>query len=99
MQTKHLISADEFCVHYRVEHSFLVALQQTGLIEVETVNESSFIDPESLFELEKFARLHYDLDINVEGIEAISYLLQRIRDLQDEITALKNRLSLYEEAE
>jgi PleD family two-component response regulator len=36
------------------------------------------------------------MDINVEGIEAVSHLLERIQRLQDELTGLKNRLRLYE---
>jgi hypothetical protein len=42
-------------------------------------------------------RLHYDLDINLEGIEAITYLLNRVKNMQAEIIALKNRLRLYED--
>jgi hypothetical protein len=36
------------------------------------------------------------LDINLEGIETVNYLLQRINVLQDEITLLKNKLGIYE---
>jgi hypothetical protein len=36
--------------------------------------------------------LHYDLDINIEGIEAISHLLDRVDNLQRELITLKNRL-------
>ncbi|HEX2683135.1 MAG TPA: hypothetical protein VHL77_04350 [Ferruginibacter sp.] len=36
------------------------------------------------------------MDINLEGIEAISYLLNRMNDLQQEILRLNNRLSIYE---
>ncbi len=42
-------------------------------------------------------RLHYDMEINVEGIEAINYLLQRMKTLQAEMVSLKNRLRLYED--
>ena len=50
----------------------------------------------SFSNLEKFIRLYYELDINLEGIETITHLLQRINSLQDEIIILKNRLRLYE---
>jgi hypothetical protein len=49
-----------------------------------------------LNELEKIIRLYYELDINLEGIETVIHLLQRINDMQDEITLLKNRLRLHE---
>ncbi len=99
MQTTHLISADEFCIHHQVEYSFINSLAQYGLIEVKTIEENRFIEPEKLTELEKFVRLHYDLDINLEGIEAITYLLEKVKDLQDEVNTLKNRLRLFEEIE
>ena len=44
----------------------------------------------------KFVRFYYDLDINLEGIKTINYLLQRIESLQNEIVVLKNRLRFYE---
>ena len=37
-----------------------------------------------------------ELDINLEGIETITYLLQRMHDMQREIATLENRLSMYE---
>ena len=94
---EHLISTDEFCTHYKVEYSFIDSLQQHGLIEVTTIDDNSFIDHDHLKNVEKLVRLHYDLDINLEGIEAITYLLNRVKEMQDEIIALKNRLSIYED--
>ena len=97
MQTEYLIAVNEICAHHNVEMSFIRSLQANGLLEVSTIEETSFIDAGQLRQLEKFIRFYYELDINLEGIETITYLLQRITSLQDEITALKNRLRLYEE--
>jgi hypothetical protein len=96
MQTKYLIAVDEFCSNNNIEISFISSLQQTGLIEITTVKETGFIDPGQLQQLERFIRLYYDLDINLEGIETITHLLQRINSLQDEIIVLRNRLRFYE---
>ncbi len=96
---EHLISTNEFCTHYKVEYSFIDSLQQHGLIEIITIDEHSFIDHDHLKNVEKLVRLHYDLDINMEGIEAITYLLNRVKNMQQEILSLKNRLRLYEEDE
>jgi hypothetical protein len=41
-------------------------------------------------------RLHFDMDINIEGIETITHLLERIEQMQQEITQLKNRVGVYE---
>ncbi|HEY8687945.1 MAG TPA: chaperone modulator CbpM [Chitinophagaceae bacterium] len=94
---EHLISTDEFCSHYKVEYSFITALQQNGLIEIITIDQHSFIDHDHLINVERLVRLHYDLDINLEGIEAITYLLNRVKNMQAEIIALKNKLSVYED--
>jgi hypothetical protein len=96
MQTEYLIAVDEFCANHNIEISFLGSLQQNGLIEITTIQEAEFIDAGQLQQLEKFIRFYYELDINIEGIETITHLLQRVKSLQDEIIALKNRLRLYE---
>ena len=96
MQTGYLVAVDEFCASHNIEISFISSLQQNGLIEITTIKQTGFIDAEQLPQVEKFIRFHYELDINIEGIETISHMLDRIRNMQDEITALRNRLRLYE---
>ena len=95
-QTEYLIAVDEFCSNRNIDISFIGSLQQTGLIEITAINETGFIDSGQLQQIEKIIRLYYDLDINLEGIETITHLLQKITSLQDEIIALKNRLRIYE---
>ena len=94
---ENLISAREFCEKYNVEISFIHSLKDTGLIEITTIDETGYIMSSQLQELEKIIHLHYDLDINIEGIETINHLLERIKDLRDEITMLRNRLRIYED--
>jgi hypothetical protein len=96
METEYLISIDEFCANHNIEISFISSLQQSGLIEITTVREAGFIEADQLKQLEKFIRLYYELDINLEGIETINYLLQRINLMQHEIVALRNKLRIYE---
>ena len=97
MRTSRLISADDFCTYHKVEYSFINSLEQMGLIEITTIKQNRFIDTQRLLDLEKFVRLHYELEINLEGIEAITHLLQKVKSLQEEVNSLKSRLSLYEE--
>ncbi|MEO6583965.1 MAG: chaperone modulator CbpM [Ferruginibacter sp.] len=92
-----LISTHDFCNYYKVEASFISSLQEHGLIEITTIEQNSFIDLDHLKNVEKFIRLHYDLDINLEGIEAITYLLNRLKYMEEEIILLKNRLAMYED--
>ncbi len=96
METEYLIAIDEFCASHNIEISFIASLQESGLVKITTIKESAFIEADQLRQLEKFVRLYYELDINLEGIETINYLLQRIGSLQDEITSLKNKLRIYE---
>lgn len=96
MQKELLISVDEFCTNHNIKTSFISTLQKNGLIEIITIKESVFVDREQLKQLEKIVRLYYELDINMEGIETISYLLQKIISMQDEMMVLRNRLRLYE---
>ena len=93
---KKLIPANEFCANYNVSISFIRSLQETGLMETTTIEETEYIPANRLQELEKIVRLYYDMDINLEGIESIIHLLQQINSMQDEITFLRNRLRLYE---
>ena len=70
-------------------------LQQSGLIETTIIQNITFIDTAELLNMEKIIRLHYDLDINIEGIEAITSLLNRMEAMKNEIIYLKNKLSFY----
>jgi len=96
MQIKNYIAVNEFCSNHNIEVSFISSLQETGLIEIAVVEETAFLDADQLQQVEKFMRFYYDLDINLEGIETITHLLQRMNAMQDEIISLRNRLSLYE---
>jgi len=96
MSTTHLIAANEFCIYHNIEPSFIYSLQQSGLIELTVVEEKPFVDESELPQLEKLVRLHREMDINLEGIETITYLLQRMNEMQRQIVALQNRLSMYE---
>jgi hypothetical protein len=96
MNKGNMIPADEFCASHNIEITFINSLQEAGLIEVTTIRETEYIHENQLNELEKIVRLYYEMDINFEGIETVIHLLQKINDMQDEITLLKNRLRLYE---
>ena len=93
---KDLIAVSEFCILQNVDISFIHSLDEYGLIEITTIDETGFLQANQLSEVERMTRLHRDLKINLEGIEAINHLIEKIKIMQDEINALKNRLHLYE---
>jgi chaperone modulatory protein CbpM len=96
MSKENMIPVIEFCDNHNIEISFVSSLQEAGLIEITTVEETEYIYESQLCDLEKIVRLYYDLDINLGGIEAVINLLERMSEMQDEITRLRNRLRLYE---
>jgi hypothetical protein len=92
MKTDHLIRIEHFCEHYKVEFSFINTLHELGLINVVVVDDSTYLPVDDLREIEKLVHLHYELGINIEGIDVISNLLNQIANLQEELTAAKNKL-------
>ena len=92
MENDELIPTEDFCMYNNIEYSFIHSLEDSGLISVTSVERTTYISADDLQKLEKFARLHYDLDINIEGIETIHYLLEKIQEMQKEILNLKNSI-------
>ena len=96
MQTEQLILLETFCIEYPVEFSFIQLLIEHGLVQITTLEEQSYIPESELPQIEKIIRLHNDLEINLEGVEVINYLLAKLQQQQDEINALQNKLRFFE---
>lgn len=96
MNPEDLIPTDEICIRYQVERTFVSSLYESGLIEIVTVEETEYVHCDEISEFERLRRLHYELDINLEGLEAIQHLLGQVKKLQKQNRRLKNRLGLYE---
>jgi len=96
MSSDQLIPAGEFCTFHRVELAFLQNLHDSGLIALTIHDGAFFLDAEQLVAVEKFARWHYELAINPEGIEALSHVLERLDQLLAENQRLHNRLRRWE---
>jgi len=97
MQPGNMIVLDEFCASHQLEISFIRSLEEHGLIETIVVNETLCVPGQELSKLEQIVRLHQELNINPEGIDAINILLKRMENMQNEMTELRNRLNFYEE--
>ncbi len=96
MQNEEMINTLDCCTYYNIEYSFITSLQQHGLLEVTTIQETVFIPAHELQKLEKLIRLHYEMDINLEGIETITYLLEKVEHMQHDMMQMQNRLRVYE---
>ncbi|WP_242158909.1 chaperone modulator CbpM [Aestuariivivens sediminis] len=97
MERTDLIPVQLVCRHYKIPLAFMDTLQEFQLIEITVLKDDLFIHKRELNKVEKIVRLHYDLDINIEGIDAIHNLLEQVHALKQEIRALHNRLRLYED--
>ncbi len=89
METANKISIEQCCVYYNIETSFVQKLDEHGLIELIHSDETLYISFEQLSDLEKYMHLHYELEINIEGLETIKHLLNKVHQLQKEVNRLK----------
>jgi hypothetical protein len=97
MENSNLIPLHQLCQHYNIEFSFIESLDEFGLVRITTIDESRYLLFDQIQPLEKMIRMHYDLEINIEGIEAIAHLLQKVDELQEELRVMKIRLRRYEQ--
>ena len=88
---KQLILVEHFCTWHEVSPMFVQSLQEYGLVNIVLLDEKEYFEEEQLPEIEKMTRLHYEMDVNIEGIEVINNLLEKIHSLQNEIKKLNNR--------
>jgi single-stranded DNA-specific DHH superfamily exonuclease len=97
MEIQDLIPIPKLCIHYNVPVSFINTLEEYQLVELVAKNNNLYIQTKQISKVEKLIRMHYDLHINIEGIDVIYNLLKQNESLKEEITTLNNRLQLYED--
>ncbi len=96
MEEQNIISIETFCVQYNVPAKFIQSLQKYELLETVKEGNKEYIRITQLQRVEKMIRLHYELNINMEGLDVVNNLLQQVADLQQENQRLKDRLNLFE---
>jgi len=96
MAAQDLILIETLCSHYQIEVTFFSELNKTGLIEIETIEQEQFLHKDQIGDVEKMIRLHHELNVNMEGIDIVLNLLQKMDVLRNELSTVKNRLKLYE---
>ncbi|MBP0611458.1 MerR family transcriptional regulator [Chryseobacterium sp. cx-311] len=82
------ISREELVTLYNIEINFFDELEASGLLRTETVDEVKYLYYEQLPAFERFVNWHYDLEVNLPGLEIISRLLEQIERLQAEKRSL-----------
>jgi hypothetical protein len=96
MNTENLILLKTVCSNYQVELSFFNHLNEIGLIEIEIIEQSSYIRENQIKDIERMIRIYHELEVNPEGIDVVFNLLQKIDRLEKDLIITKNRLKLYE---
>lgn len=96
MEANNLISIEHFCSHCNVDFSFIDSLHDHGVIEIIVLEDQKYLSNDQLKEVERAISFHYELNINIEGIDVISNLLSQISDLQQELNTAKNKLKLLD---
>lgn len=92
METANLIHVGQICECHQIEVTFINSLVELGLVEVIILKNDKYILQDHLSDVEKMIRLHHELNINLEGIDTIYNLLNRIASLEEELNSAKNKL-------
>lgn len=87
-----LIIITDYVNQTQIELPFIKILEENDLIHIYEVENKQFLHYDELPRLEKYARMYYDLSINIEGIDAIDHLLEQIDELREELRKLRNEL-------
>ncbi len=96
MNTESLVPVTVLCTHYRVEMSFFSNLEEIGLVELESIEETQYIPSGKIGEVEKIIRMQQDLNLNLEAIDVVFNLLDKVNGLQNELHSVRQRLRIYE---
>ncbi|WP_339701391.1 chaperone modulator CbpM [uncultured Marixanthomonas sp.] len=90
------IQVSTYCKQTNIDRDFIQSLEQYGFIKVKVTKNEPEIAEDDITEIERMFRLHKELGINLEGIDALNNLVKRMRMMKTELFQLKNRLKLYE---
>ena len=96
MKQDNYIAVEDFCNSHNITSQFVLELYDLGLVEIVYRQDLQYLPIKQLPKAEKMVRLYQDLDINLEGIEVITHLLERVQGMQTELLSLRNKLRRYE---
>ena len=83
-----LIIFNEYCQKSHTDPTFIISLEEGGLIEIRTVDGERYLLASQLRELERYSHLYYDLSIN--------HMLERMERLQQEVSFLRRQLRRFQ---
>ncbi len=96
MNSIEFIPIPHLCKQYRIEETFITELHEKGVLQLKIVEKTYCLHQDYMPVFEKIMRIHDDLHINIEGIDVILNLLDKIEELNNQLKKTQNRLRLYE---
>ena len=90
-----LIIMDTYCQRTSIQQDFIHNLNGLGLITVVRQEEVSCIQDVDIPKIEQLHRIHMDLNVNMEGLDVIYQMLDRMQHMQDEIRQLRRELDVF----
>lgn len=89
------ISREELVRIYKIEITFFDSLEEAGLVTTIIEDDVKYLPYQELSVFERLMNWHYDLEVNMAGLEVINHLLQQIENLQAEKRNLLNNVQQY----
>lgn len=69
--TEPLIPARELVAYHQLDLSFLMALEEQGVLETVTIGPVQYLHPDQPRPLERLIRLHRDLAVHIEDLDIV----------------------------
>ncbi len=92
MLNNEFVPAELFCNTYSINVTVVESWQKMGLVEMVELEEKSYIPHDQLHKMEQLLRLHFDLDIQLEDIDVVFNLIEKVKELQSENMTLRGLL-------
>lgn len=89
-----IIFIKDYCDSYGIEENFIEQLKEFELIEIKSKDHLEYVFEDQVNDLDKFRRLFYDMEVNMEGIDIIQQLLLRLEERTKLINELQSQLNI-----
>ena len=96
MDSENFILIEHYCEQTQTPIDFINDLLEYGMIEIQLIENKTYVQSHFIIEIERIYRLRQDLGINMEGIDSLNHMLKKINRLERELKLLRNRLTIYE---
>ncbi|HDZ05882.1 hypothetical protein LCGC14_0122780 [marine sediment metagenome] len=96
MDSENYIQIELYCERTQTPIEFIDDLLEFDMIEVQQIENKKYVQQHHIIEIERIYRLRNELGINMEGIDTINHMLEKVNRLEQELKLLRNRLTIYE---